>query len=86
MRIVGVSREGLKGSMHAISLSVEEGEREAFKIERPTWYQIPLIAFLVLDPLRNPRVSGKPTATTGFLGRLRRNSGRLGDMMSKSKS
>ena len=41
-----------------------------------TWYQIPLIAFLVADPLMNPRVSGRPTAITGFLGMSKMNSGR----------
>ena len=56
-----------------------------FEVGVHTWYQTPLIAFLVADPLRNPRVSGRPTATTGFLGMSRRNPGRLGDMI-KSRS
>ena len=50
-----------------------------------TRYQIPLITFLVADPLRNPRVSGRPIATAGFLKISKRMFGRLGDMV-KSKS
>jgi len=45
---------------------------------------MPLITFLVADPLRNPRVSGMPTAATGFLKMSKRNPGRSGDMV-KSK-
>lgn len=58
------------------------------KSEVRTRYQRPLVTFLVTDPLRNPRVSGRPIAAAGFLKTSKRNSGRLlGDMVkSKSKS
>ena len=46
-----------------------------------TLYQVPSMTFLVPVPLRNPRARGKLTATTGFLGTLRRNPVRLRDMV-----
>ena len=60
-------------------------EGAAVKLEVRTWYQTPLITFLVADPLRNPRISGRPIATPGFLKISKRKLGRLGNMV-KSKS
>lgn len=71
-------------TLHVVSNFVNSGRR-CYKTKARTWYQIPLITFLVADPLRNPRVSGRPTAATGFFRTSRRNSGILGNMV-KSKS
>ena len=86
--IGNAGRGGLPGGNERLyvrfQVSSAAGET-TFEVGVHTWYQAPLIAFLVADPLRNPRVSGRPIATTGFLGISRRNPGRLGDMI-KSRS
>ena len=83
MQRVGAFREGTKDSTCVFEF--HQLWETVSKTKARTWYQIPLITFLVADPLRNPRVSGRPTAATGFLGTSRRNSGILGNMV-KSKS
>lgn len=81
MQGVGVFREGTEGSV--CDSAIVKGDRMyvVFRVGAHTLYQVPSITFLVLVPLRNPRVRGRPTATTGFLGMSRRNPGRLDDMM-----
>ena len=73
----GVFPGGIKGSVCGF---VNVFGTVWFRVEARTLYQTPLTAFFVLAPPRNPTASGRPIATTGFLGTSRRNPGRLGDM------
>jgi hypothetical protein len=84
MQVAGVFLEGTKGSARDFIHCAWKGA--ASKIRAHTWYQIPLTTFLVADPLRNPRVSGRPIATTGFLGMSKRTPGRPDDMVKVKKS
>ena len=83
------ARGGLPGGNKRFYVRFRQlwGGGQGLRLEVRTWYQIPLITFLVADPLRNPRVSGRPIATTGFLKMSKRKLGRLSDMVkSKNKS